>query len=64
MDKVGYVVEDIRMGRVKHAGVGEIFQGGGSGGYSLLVRDVGDKLLHGPGPGGFPAQGGLPDHTK
>ena len=25
---------------------------------------MGDESLHGPGPGGFPEQGGLTDHRK
>ena len=55
---MGWVVEDIGMGRGKHAGVGNVFQVGGSGGTSLLVEDVDDDSPYGPGPGGFPAQGG------
>ena len=35
-------------GRSKHAVVGNIFQGGGSGGSSLWVVEVGDDLPHGP----------------
>ena len=41
-------------GRSKHAVVGGIFQGGGSGGSSIRVGDVGDDHPHGPGPGDFP----------
>ena len=59
-----YVVEDIGIVRVKHAGVRDIFQGGGSVGSSLWVRDVGDDPLCGTGPGGFPAQGGPSDHRN
>ena len=44
------------MGRGKHTGVRDIFQGCGSGSSSLCVRDVDDDPLHGPGPGGFPEQ--------
>ena len=31
-EDVGSADEDFRMGRSKHAGVGDIFQGGGTGG--------------------------------
>ena len=41
-------------GRGKHMVVGDIFQGGGSGGSSHWVRDVGDDPPHGPGPRDFP----------
>ena len=51
-------------GRGKHTGVRDIFQGGGSGGSSLWVVDVGDEPPHGLGPGDFPEQGGLMDHRK
>ena len=40
--------------RSKHEGSGELLQGGGTVGYSLWVRDVGDDPLHGPDPGGVP----------
>ena len=42
------------MGRGRHAGVWEIFQGSGSVGSSLWDRHVGYDPLHGPGPVGFP----------
>ena len=45
-------------GRGKHVGVRYIFQGCGSGGSSVWVRDAGDDPLHGPVPRGFPEQGG------
>ena len=41
-------------GRVKHADVRDIFQGGDSSGYYIWAGDVGDEPLHGLGPGGFP----------
>ena len=52
------------MVRGKHAGVRDIFQDSGSDGSSLWVRGLGDDPLHGPGPGGFPAQGGPQNHGK
>ena len=51
-------------GRGKHVGVRYIFQGCGSGGSYLWVRDTGDDPLHGLVPGGFPEQGGPSDHKK
>ena len=51
-------------GRGKHVGVRYIFQGCGSGGSYLWVRDAGDDPLHGLVPGGFPEQGGPSDHKK
>ena len=52
------------MGRVKHAGVGDVIQCGASGGASLWVLNVGDDTLHGPGPGGLPKKVGPEDHTE
>ena len=40
------------------------FQGGGAGGYYIWIRDVGDNLPHGSGPGGFPEQCGPLDHRE
>ena len=52
------------MERGKHAVVGDIFQGGGSGSFSIWVGDVGDDPPYGPGPGNVPSQGGPLDHGK
>ena len=41
----------------KKAGVGDVFQSGGSGGASIWIGDVGDKSPHEPGLGVFPEQG-------
>ena len=41
---MGQVADDIVTGRGKHMVVGDIFQGGGSGGSSHWVRDVGYDL--------------------
>ena len=38
------------MGRINHAGVGKLIQGGDTGVSSLWVGDVGDDPLHGTGP--------------
>ena len=46
--------EDIGTGSSKHAGVGEMFKGGGTCGHSLWVRDVGYEPHHGPGSAGVP----------
>ena len=43
-------------GRGKHVGFRDIFQGGGSGGSSIWVRDVGDDPPHGKVPGEFSAR--------
>ena len=43
-----YVSEDLVTGRGKHADVRDIFQGGGSGGFSIWVGDVGDDPPHVP----------------
>ena len=64
MDGVGWYVKDLGTGRGKHADVGDTFQGGGSGSYSLWVRNVGDEPPNGPIPGGVTVQGDLPDHGK
>ena len=51
-------------GRGKHTGVRDIFQGGGLGGSSHWVGDVGDEPPHGTGPGVFPEQVGPMDDRK
>ena len=43
--------EDFGIGRSKHAGVGDLFQGGGTGGYYIWFGDVGDDSLHETGLG-------------
>ena len=55
---MGLFVEDLGTGRGKHVGVGDLFQGGGSGGSSLRVGDVVDDPPYGPSPGDVPEQGG------
>ena len=52
-EKVGYVDKFLVTGRGKHTGVGNIFQGGGSGGYPLWVGDVGADPLRVQALGGF-----------
>ena len=46
--------EYIRMGRRKHAGVRDLFQGSVTGGSSIYVGDVGDDPSHGTVPGEVP----------
>ena len=46
---MGSADEDIGKGSSKHAGVGDILKGGGTGGSSLWVRDVGYDPPHGLG---------------
>ena len=53
-----YVVSadnDFGTGRSKYVGVGDIFQGGGTGGSYPWVEDVSDDPLHETGPGRVPA---------
>ena len=38
-------------GRINHAGVRNLIQGGDTGGFSLWVGDMGDDPLHGTGTG-------------
>ena len=38
--EVGSTDEGIGTGRIKHAGVGDLFKGGSTGNYSIWVRDV------------------------
>ena len=47
-------MEDLVIRSCKHVGVGDIFQGCGSGGSSLWVGYMGDDHPHGQGPGDFP----------
>ena len=46
--------KDVDTGRSKHTDVGDLFQGGGTDGSSLWVRDVFDEPPHGPVHGGVP----------
>ena len=48
---MGSADKDLGMGRIKHAGVGNLFQGGGTGGSYLWLVDVGDDPPHETGPG-------------
>ena len=56
--------EDIGTVRRKHAGFGDLIQGGGAGGSSIWVIDFGDDPPHGSEPGGFPEYGSLTYHGK
>ena len=46
--------KDINTGRSKHVGVRDLFQGGGTDGSSLWVRDFFDDPPDVPGHGGVP----------
>ena len=51
-DGTEYVVsadEDLGTWRIKHTGVGDLFQGGGTDGSYLCVREIFDEPPHGPG---------------
>ena len=61
-DEEGTDGKDLGTVSCKHAGFGDIFQGGGTGGSFLWVRDMGDEPMHGPGPGYFPLYGGSMYH--
>ena len=49
------VVENIRKRGFESKGVWDVLQGGGAGGASFRVIDVGDDPPHGLGPGGISA---------
>ena len=51
-EDVGSADEDFGMGRIKHADVGDLFQGSGTGGSYLWFVDVGDETLYETGPVG------------
>ena len=53
-------------GTVGHlpTGLGDVLQGGGAGGYSIRVRDVGDYPPHGKGPEKFSSQGHQADYRE
>ena len=63
-EKVGYVDKFLVTGRGKHTGVGNIFQGGGSGCSPLWVGDVGADPLTVQALGGFLEQGVSSAHIK
>ena len=46
-EKLGSADKCLGTGRINHAGVGNIIQGGDTGGFSLWVGDMGDDPLHG-----------------
>ena len=48
---MGSSEKDFGTGRSKHAGVGDIFQGGGTDSSYIWVGDVGDELPHETDPG-------------
>ena len=54
---MGAVVNNLEKGGGKTMGVRDVLQGGGTGGNSLQIGDVGDDPLHGTIPGGVSAQG-------
>ena len=46
--------EDPKTGECQPKGLGAVFQGGGTGGATFWVGDVGAEPPHGTGPGKFP----------
>ena len=50
-EELGSAEKYLGTGRINHAGVGSLIQGGDTDSYFLWVRDVGDEPLHGMGPG-------------
>ena len=61
---MGYVAKDLVTGRGKHAGVGNILQGGGSVGSSISFGYMGYDPTHGLVPWDFPEQDGSSSHKK
>ena len=53
-EEVGLADKYLGTGSINHTGVGKLIQGGDTGGFYLLVGDVGDDPLNGPGPGEVP----------
>ena len=49
--EVGSDEKYLGAGRINHAGVGSLIQGGDTGSSFLWEVDVGDEPLHGMGPG-------------
>ena len=56
--------EDTGTGGQHPMGLGGVLQGGGAGSSSIQVGDMAADLLHGTGPGKFPAQGCQADYGK
>ena len=56
MEELGTDGRDNGTGGIYPTGIGDIFQGGGTGGTPIRLRDVGDEPLHVQGPGECPAQ--------
>ena len=56
--------EDNGMGGRHTTGLRDVLQGGGTGGSSIWVGDVGDDPPHGKGPGKFPSQGRQADYGE
>ena len=61
---LGAAARDLGKGGGEPSGVGDVFQGGGEGGTTFRVGEVGDDPLHGPGPGGVSTQGSQADHWE
>ena len=55
-EELGMDVKDNGAEEHQPTGLGDVFHGGGAVGTPIRVGYMGDKLPHGKGPGGFPAQ--------
>ena len=55
-EELGTDGKDSGRGGRQPTGLRDVLQGGGAGGSSIWVRDVGAEPPHGTGPGKFPAQ--------
>ena len=53
-EELGLAEKYLGMGRINHTGVWKLIKGIDTGGFSVLVGDVGDDPPHGMGPGEVP----------
>ena len=63
-EELGMDGEDTVTGGRQPTCLGDVIQGGGEGGSSIRVGDVGDEPQHGKGTGKFPAQGLQADYGE
>ena len=63
-EEVGLDDKNIGTGGTNHAGAGNLIQGGDTGSFSILVRDVGDNPPHGAGNWVVLTQGRYMDHWE
>ena len=61
---MGAVISDYELVGNISEGVGDVFQGGGTGDVAVQSGDVGPHPEDGAGPGKFPTQGREEDHRE